>query len=100
MENFDASTPQLKAFKKWLDIVASLDLSKVDPLLTRNFKYRSFPEIIEVPEQTKEVYIQWFGGTMVSMTKIEVRIQRRRTSSQTDIYPSPPFTKRLKHRGN
>jgi hypothetical protein len=80
MENMDASTPQLRVVKKWFDTLTSLDLSKADPLISRNFKYQSFPKTIDVPEQTKDIYIQWFGGIMVSLTKLEVRIQRRRTA--------------------
>jgi hypothetical protein len=95
MANFEAGTPQLEVAKKWFDAVGVLDTGKIDSLLSRNFKYQSFPKTIDVPELTKAKYIQWFGGTFTSMTKIEVRIQRRRTTfnSQTDIPLSPPFTK-------
>jgi hypothetical protein len=91
MANFDASTPQLKVLKKIVDTVAALDMSKMDTLLCRNFKYQSFPKTIDVPEQTKGTFIQWFGGVFASMTKMEVRIQRWRppSSSQTDIHPQP-----------
>lgn len=75
MINIDATTPQLKATKKWIDTVCSLDISKVVPLVSKNFKYQSFPkstDLPEVDEQTKEAHIQWLGGLMTSITKFEV----------------------------
>jgi hypothetical protein len=75
MANFDASTPQLKFVKKWIETVAVFDTSKMDTFLSRNFKYQSFPKTIDVPEQTKGTFIQWFGGVFASMTRMEVRIQ-------------------------
>jgi hypothetical protein len=89
MANFDASTPQLKLVKKWIEALVALDMNKIGTLLTRNFKYQSFPKTIDVPEQTKGTFVQWFGGVFASMTKMEVRIQRWRppSSSQTDIHP-------------
>ena len=80
MANIDASTPQLKAVKNWIDALASVDISKVVPLISKNFKYRSFPQVIELPEihdQAKEEHIQWLEGLMASLTKIEVHILRK-----------------------
>jgi hypothetical protein len=45
MASIDAPTPQLKAIKKWLDALTSLDISKVEPLISWTFKYQSFPMI-------------------------------------------------------
>jgi hypothetical protein len=91
MANLDASTPQLKVLKKAIDAVTALDLSKMDTLLSRNFKYQSFPKTIDVPEQTKGTFFQWFRGVFASMSKFEVCIQRWRppSSSQADIHPQP-----------
>jgi hypothetical protein len=80
MANFDASTPQLKLVKTWIESLAALDMNKVGTLLTRNFKYQSFPKTTDVPELTKETVVQWFGGIFASMTKMEVRIRRLRTT--------------------
>jgi hypothetical protein len=79
MANFDASTPELKAIKKWIEAFSILDTNKMDTLLSRNFKYQSFPKSIDVPEQTKEGFIQWFGGTF---SKMKVSIQRQRPSAR------------------
>jgi hypothetical protein len=80
MANFDASTPQLKAVKHWIDALTVVDMSKVEPVVSRNFKFQTFPKDIDLPEQTKEEYLQWFGRIFVSMTKMDVSIQRRRNA--------------------
>jgi hypothetical protein len=80
MANFDASTPQLEAVEKWIDGFTSLDISKVDLFVSRNFKFQSFPKTIDLPEQTKGAHIQWFGGLFSLITKLEVSVQRRRTA--------------------
>jgi hypothetical protein len=80
MANIDASTPQLRAVKKWIDGFISLDISNLGVLISKNFKYESFPKIIDLPEQTKGSHIQWFGGILAATTKLEVRIQHQRTA--------------------
>jgi hypothetical protein len=80
MANSDASTPQLRTMKQWIENLVSLDMTKVEPLISRNFKYQSLPKTIDLPDQTKEAYMQWFGGLMALIVKPEVRIQRRRTT--------------------
>jgi hypothetical protein len=92
MANFDASTPQLEAVKKWVDGFTSLDISKVDQLVSRNFKFQSFPKTVDLPEQTKGAHLQWFGGLFALITKLEVGIQlaRQRPSARgTDTRPQP-----------
>jgi len=81
MVNIDATTPQLKVVKNWIDALISLDTSKVVPLICRNFKYQSLPHATELPEireQAKEMHIQWLEGLMASVSNLkmpEVRIQ-------------------------
>ena len=94
MANIDASTPQLKAVKKWIDAICSLDMSGVVPLISSNFKYQSFPKTIHLPdihEQEKDAHIQWLGGLMATLTKIEVRLQRRLQASRLISTPRAPF---------
>jgi hypothetical protein len=80
MANFDASTPQLNVIKNWIDATSVLDTGKYDMVLARNFKYQSFPKTVDVPEMTKGKMVQWVAGVFASMTKMEVRIQRPRTT--------------------
>jgi hypothetical protein len=74
MANIDATTPQLKVVKKWLDAYSSLDTDKLDPLLSRDYKHHLFPKSI-TPEETKEEHIKRYEGTLSSITKLEVRTQ-------------------------
>jgi hypothetical protein len=72
MTNLDyASTPQLKAAKKWLDAYSSRDASKLGPLLSERFKHQTFPKSIH-PEETKGEHIQRYRKMVVPMTKFEV----------------------------
>jgi hypothetical protein len=60
--NFDASTPQLKVVKEWMDTICSLETSKLAPLSARNFTYTSLPNATDMPEvreQGTEAHIQW-----------------------------------------
>jgi hypothetical protein len=66
-------------------------MSKVELLISRNFKCQSLPKAIDLPDQTKEAYIQWLGKVVALIAKPEGRIQRRRTSLETDIHPQPTF---------
>jgi hypothetical protein len=93
MADFDASTPQLQTVKKWIDSFISLDISKADLLISRNFKFQSFPKSTELPEQpTKEAYIQWFGRVFALLATFSVRIHRRRTTRKLISIPRPSFT--------
>jgi hypothetical protein len=79
MANLDASTPQLKAAKKWLDAYSSLDASNLEPPLSKHYKHESFPKSIN-PEETKEEHIQRVDGYFQFVTKVEVCIQHWRTA--------------------
>jgi len=77
MTNIDPSTPQLKAIKKWIDTLCSLDMSKLPPLIARNFAYKSIPNDADMPEireQGQETHMQWLQGVRASVSKFEVRI--------------------------
>jgi len=81
MVNIDATTPQLKVVKNLLDAYFdSLDISKAEPLLSNHFKFQTFPENIELPEEGKAAHVQRYGGILAAFTKAEVRIQHRRTA--------------------
>jgi hypothetical protein len=79
MVSLDASTPQLKLAKKWIDAYSSLDASNLDLLLSKHYKHQTFPKSTH-PEETKEEHIKRYGGLASLITKLEVRIQHRRTT--------------------
>ena len=52
------------------------DINKAEPFLPRDYLYRSFPKIAELPDETKPEFIETFGPLFVSLVKLEVRIQQ------------------------
>ena len=74
MANIDASTPQLKAVKKWLDAHVSRNPNNIDSILSKNFKHRTLPDSIGVLEETKEEHIRRYKGFLPTVTKYDVRI--------------------------
>ena len=44
MVNIDASTPQLKFVKDMLDAYCTLDVTKAEPFLSKDFKFQTFPQ--------------------------------------------------------
>jgi len=80
MINIDATTPQLKAVKDLIDAYCSLDISKIEPFISKNFKFQTFPKTIDIPEEAREVHIERYRGILAAVAKLEVRIQHRRTA--------------------
>jgi len=80
MADIDASTPQLKVVKRFLDAYVSLDIKKVDPLMSKDYQYQSLPESIDLPEEAKGGHIQRVGEILALVNKLEVHIQCRRTA--------------------
>jgi hypothetical protein len=90
MADFDASSPQLKLTKRLSKAYLSLDLSDLEPILSKNYQYESFPECADLPKQTKESHLQVWRGILSSLNKLEVRIQHRRIAFKlrlTSIIP-------------
>jgi hypothetical protein len=85
MVNFDASTPQLKVVKNWIDAYLTFDIKNVEPPISKNFQYQAFPETTDLPKETKENHIERYGEILAGTSKAEVRIQHRRCS-QPDIH--------------
>ena len=77
-------TPQLKVLQKCIDAYATLDIGKVEPVLSKNYIHETFPKSIGLPDETKEEYIKSYikryEEMLSSFTVIEVRIQHRRTA--------------------
>jgi len=81
MANIDASTPQLKVVKEWVDAITSLNISKVIPHISKDFTYQSLPhatELLEIRDQARDAHLSWLKGLMALCTKSEVCFQRRK----------------------
>ena len=85
MVDFDASTPQLKAVKNWLDAYCTLDMKNVEPLISKSFQYEAFPETPYIPKETGGRHIERYKDMLSAASKFEVCIQHP-SSSQADIH--------------
>ena len=78
MANIDASTPQLKITKSLLDAYLSLNIKEVEPFLSKDFQFQTFPKAgATMPEQPRVEHVQRFEGISAGMIKLEVRILHR-----------------------
>ena len=77
MSYFDTSTPQLKLVDQFFEVYRSRDLNNATPLFSKNFRYRAFPKIADLPDQTGKEHIGSLGPLIASIVKLEVRVQRR-----------------------
>jgi len=50
MSNFDISTPQLENIKRLIDACISLDMSNIEPLLSKKYQQQPFHEITDLPK--------------------------------------------------
>ena len=84
MVNINVTTPQLKVLQKCIDAYATLDISKVEPVLSKNYIHETLSKSIGLPDETKEEYvksyIKRYEEMLSSFTMIEARIQHRRTA--------------------
>ena len=97
MSDFDTSTPQLKLAKQWSDAYCSLDIKNVEPLISKDFQYLTFPDTTGLPKEPKERHIERLGMMMTVLNKVDVRTQHQRTGFKltrlTYISPRPLTTK-------
>ena len=77
MNHIKGTTPQLKLADRLFEAYRTRDIHNVAPFLSKNFTYKSFPKIAEVPDQTKEDHIEQFGPNFAALEKIDVRVQHR-----------------------
>ena len=91
MTDINANTPQLKAVKDMIDAYITLDISKVEPFVSKSFKYQTFPKVADLPEEPKAAHIQRFGRMLAVMNKFEVRISNTGEAHQIRrlIRPTP-----------
>jgi hypothetical protein len=75
MVNLDASTPQLKAVKNWLDAYFALDMDSVGPLVSKDFQYQALPETPDLPKESQERHIERYREMLAVMSKFGVRIR-------------------------
>ena len=76
----NATTPQLEFMDRMFEAFCTRDANNIAPFLSRDFSYKSFPEISELSDQTKAEFVKTFGPLFAPLTKLEVRIQHQETA--------------------
>ena len=65
------------------DAFSTHDIKEAEPFLSRDYSYKSFSKIAELPDETRAEFIETFGPFFVLLAKLKVRIQ------QQEIAPEP-----------
>ena len=90
MSDFAAPTPQLAVLKAAVDGYLTLDISNVEPFISKDFKFRTFPKDPDHPDDSKEEHIKKYGPILASFTDVKVSVQCRRTAFEHRlIHPIP-----------
>ena len=77
MSNFDGTTPESKAAKNLIDAYLTCDLKNIAPLISKDYKFLSFPTIPEHPDEEKEAHLERYAPLFSMLTKVEVCVQHR-----------------------
>ena len=75
MTDLDATTPQLEVIKKFHEAHCSRDIESVAALMSKNYTYQTFPKTTDLPDETRETFVQKYGGIFSLLTKVEVSAQ-------------------------
>ena len=88
MSGFDGTTPESKAVKNLIDAYLTCDLKKIGPLISKDYKFLSFPTIPEHPDEEKEAHLERYAPLFSMLTKVEVCVQHggMSLSLQPDVY--------------
>ena len=79
MVNIDATTPQLKVVKDWIEAHSSLNPENAEPHVSKHFKLQSYPKSAHPPHETREDYFKKHKKMAAATTKAEVRVQHLQT---------------------
>jgi hypothetical protein len=82
MPHFDGTTPESKAVNNLIDAYLTFDLKNIVPLISKDFKYSSFPTIPEHPDEEKEAHLERYAPLFSLLTKLEVCAHHRRNVSE------------------
>ena len=90
MANINPTTPQLRLVKDWLDSYLALDIKRIEPLITNDYSFKSYPKVADHPDETKGLHAEKWGAVFSVLSKSEVStLQRGSTFKFTNLYPPP-----------
>jgi hypothetical protein len=72
MTNGDHTTRQLEVFKGFADAFATRDTTNILQIFSKDFVFKTFPKAAELPDLTKEEYLQKYRMIFPAFAKIEV----------------------------
>ena len=96
MCSLNATTPQLKVVENFIDGYISFDVKNVEPHVSKDFMYQSFPKAHDLPVRPKEQRFEGFKPVLSLVTKLDVSNRRGGTTFRltlTTATPSSLFTK-------
>ena len=67
MSNINATTPQLKLVKDWVDAYLSLEVANIQPYISGNYKFQTFPKTAELPDEVGEEHIDRYRPIFSSL---------------------------------
>ena len=79
MCSLNATTPQLKAVKNFIDGYCSFDVKNVEPHISKDFMYQSFPEVPGLPVGSKEQHFESHKPVLSLMTNLPAHADNRHT---------------------
>ena len=77
LTNFNATTPQSEVVKNLIEAYVTLNLSNIEPFVSKDYKYQAFPKVADLPDEPKGKHIERYGAFFSLLNKVEVGIQHR-----------------------
>ena len=95
MTSIDDTTPQLNLVKRLFDAYCTRDINNVLLLLAKDYTFKTFPTIPDMPDETKASHLERYGPLLSLFTKIEVCTQHWVTppGPANTHYIRPSFTR-------
>ena len=78
--SINPTTPQLNAVKNFFDAYLTLDLNNVEPFVSKDFQYQTFPKIADHPDEMKGAHFERYAPLFSLLTEVEVRLQRQKVT--------------------
>ena len=87
LTDFNGTTPQSKVVENAFKALTTLDITKLVPFVSKDFKFQSFPKIDDLPDEPVAKFLERYGAIISSLKKLEV-----------GIHPTPPWSSQTKIR--
>lgn len=72
MTNSHATSPQERVLKDLANAIATREPKNVEPLFSKDFTFVAFPKEAELPDLTKEGFLQKYAAAFPAFAKVEV----------------------------